>query len=392
MILGTEVLGMKRRAAGFLMALVMLLTVGTPLLTARPMAADNIYFTAVNDNLCPLNDETMPFWSGGNLYVASTVFSSYDLGLSYARDTSAQTAVLYNRNKVLEFDLANGGANNKLGTYYSARAISKGGYVFFPLAFVCSYFGLSYSLRDTSWIPLVRVCGSAILSDSQFIDAASTLMASRYYAYRQSKNPGTNTPADSDNEGGDTPNLPQPEEETEQEDNKDTARVLLAIRAGDDASLVSMLNTLDRYGYQATIFFDPASLQGRDDLLRRIVASGHRIGLIQSAGADVSALEEGNGRLRQCTGTTTRMVLSSYQTTAHSAGYAVYEPTLSAQTMGSTASSRASRIFSAIESRSGTVKLLLGGDETTAEALPTLCRRLNQKDYTVRSVNETACS
>lgn len=384
---------MKRRAVGFLMALVMLLTVGTPLLTARPMAADTIYFTAVNDNLCPLNDETMPFWSGGNLYVASTVFSSYDLGLSYARDTSAQTAVLYNRNKVLEFDLANGGANNKLGTYYSARAISKGGYVFFPLAFVCSYFGLSYSLRDTSWIPLVRVCGSAILSDSQFIDAASTLMASRYYAYRQSKDPGTTTPPEVEPDKGDeTTTLPEKEDETEQEENKSTARVLLGIRAGDDASLVSMLNTLDRYGYQATVFFDPASLQGRDDLLRRIVSSGHRIGLIQSSGADVSALEAGNDYLRQCTGTTTRMVLSSYQTTAHSAGYAVYTPTLAAQTMGSTAASRASRIFSAIESRTGTVKLLLGGDETTAEALPTLCRSLNQKDYTVRSVNETACT
>lgn len=388
-----EVLRMKRRAAGFIMALIMLLTVGTPLLTARPMAADNIYFTAVNDNLCPLNDETMPFWSGGNLYVASTVFSSYDLGLSYARDTSAQTAVLYNKSKVLEFDLANGGANNTQGTYYSARAVSRGGYIFFPLAFVCSYFGLSYSLRDTSWIPLVRVCGGAILSDSQFIDAASTLMASRYYAYRQSKNPGSSTAVDDqpDNSGNETQNVPQ-QEETEQEDTKSTARVLLAIRAEGDEPLASMLNTLDRYGYQATIFFDPAALEGRDDMLRRIISSGHRIGLVQTSGGRIDPLEEGNEQIRACTGTTTRLVLSSYQSAAQNAGYAVYVPTVSAQTMGATASSRASRIFSAIERSSGTVKLLLGGDETTAEALPALCARLQQGDYTVRSVNETACA
>mgnify|MGYP000314612401 CR=1 FL=1 len=111
---------MKRRIWSILLALALSLSLGAPLLAARPLAAGNVYFTAVNDSLCPLNDSTMPFWSGGNLYLPSSVFSSYDLGLSYVRDTSAQTAILYSSNKVLEFDLARGGANVVL--CYAGRA------------------------------------------------------------------------------------------------------------------------------------------------------------------------------------------------------------------------------------------------------------------------------
>ena len=107
---------MKRRICSLLLTVAVVFSLGMPLLSARSEAAGSVYFTAVNEQLCPLNDETMPFWSGGNLYVPSTVFSSYDLDVSYVRDTSAQTAILYTSQRVLEFDLVGGGANNKTGT------------------------------------------------------------------------------------------------------------------------------------------------------------------------------------------------------------------------------------------------------------------------------------
>ena len=78
---------MKRRIWSILLALALSLSLGAPFLAVRPLAAGSVYFTAINDSLCPLNDSTMPFWSGGNLYLPSSVFSSYDLGLSYVRDT-----------------------------------------------------------------------------------------------------------------------------------------------------------------------------------------------------------------------------------------------------------------------------------------------------------------
>lgn len=109
---------MKRRIWSMLLALALSLR-WRAVLAARLGSRQRLFYRSQRQPL-PLNDSTMPFWSGGNLYLPSSVFSSYDLGLSYVRDTSAQTAILYSSNKVLEFDLARGGANNKLGTYYSA--------------------------------------------------------------------------------------------------------------------------------------------------------------------------------------------------------------------------------------------------------------------------------
>ena len=38
-------------------------------------ADTTVYFTAVNDQLLSLSDDTMPFWSGGRLYLSSTAIS-----------------------------------------------------------------------------------------------------------------------------------------------------------------------------------------------------------------------------------------------------------------------------------------------------------------------------
>ena len=60
----------------------------------RNEAETTVYFTAVNDQLLPdLSDETMPFWSGGRLYVPSTVITGTDLGLFYSRSRDKSTAV-----------------------------------------------------------------------------------------------------------------------------------------------------------------------------------------------------------------------------------------------------------------------------------------------------------
>ena len=383
---------MKRRAAGWMLALAMVLALWSPALLQRTAAAESVYFTVVNENVCPLNDDTMPFWSGGSLYVPSTVLSGYDLGLSYMRDTSAQKATLYNSRKVLEFDLAAGGANNKLGTYYSASAVTRHGYVCFPVAFVCSYFSLSYSLVDTAWAPMVRLrSDSAVLSDSQFIDAASSMLSSRYNAYEQGKKSGstagsTVTKPDSNPSSDTKTETPEKDNET-----KSGARVLLAVRVDDAGNVSSMLDTLDRYGCKAAFFFSTDALEGQDDLLRRIVASGHRLGLIQSGGTD--ALNAANDVLRRSTGTVSRMVLSGAgDSSARAAGYCVYTPTLDAEKLGTTASSRASRIKTKTEKSGAAVRVLLGGDSVSAAALGSVCADWKQSGCTVRAVNETACA
>lgn len=380
---------MKRRISGLILALALVVSLAVPAVSQRSMAAENVYFTAVNENLCLLTDDTMPFWSGGTLYVHSTVFSAYDLGLSYVKDSAARSVFLYSGGTLVEFDLAEGNANNGLGTYYSVKAVQKGGAVYLPVAFVCNYFDLSYSIVDTKWAPLVRVCsGSAILSDGQFVDAASSLMSSRYSTYVQSKKNSTITKPEEE-----TPSSAGKTDEEEQESvtNQSSARVLLAVRvaAGDDVSAV--LDTLDRCGYKAAFFFESAALAGQDDLLRRMIATGHSVGLVLDEGAAVTALDEGNAQLRRDTGSVTRLALTEQKSAAEAAGYAVYTPAILAENLGKTAGGRAKKVMNAISGKSGTVRVLFGSDETSTAALRTVCTQLYSGKTVVRAVNEVNC-
>ena len=80
---------MKRKAAALLAAVFLLLeTVCVP-----SLAVENVYFTAINDNVMPMNDETMPFWSGGFLYIPISIFSGEvyrELEIGYIPNTAEQ--------------------------------------------------------------------------------------------------------------------------------------------------------------------------------------------------------------------------------------------------------------------------------------------------------------
>ena len=76
---------------------------------AKTEAETTVYFTAVNDQLLPdLSDGTMPFWSGGRLYVPYTAIAGTDLGLFYSRSRDKSTAVVYRQGSALTFDFAAG--------------------------------------------------------------------------------------------------------------------------------------------------------------------------------------------------------------------------------------------------------------------------------------------
>ena len=62
---------MKRRAAALLCALVLVCQMG--LWPAR--AAEEVCFIAVNSEVLSLSDATMPFWSGGYLYIPASIFT-----------------------------------------------------------------------------------------------------------------------------------------------------------------------------------------------------------------------------------------------------------------------------------------------------------------------------
>ena len=217
----------------FLCLLLVLLMVFS-LTPSETRAETTVYFTAVNDQLLPdLSDETMPFWSGGRLYVPSTVITGTDLGLFYSRSRDKSTAVVYRQGSALTFNFAAGTVADQNDRQYSGPAIVRSDVVFLPLDLLTQFFSLDYSYTRVTYGYLVRVkSDTVVLSDAKFIDAAAMSMEQRYNEYMK-------THSDS-NDPGNTP---------DQNTDGDRDLVCLALRVTDEESANALLDTLASSGY-----------------------------------------------------------------------------------------------------------------------------------------------
>ena len=91
---------MKRRAAAFFFGLLLVLQLALPPVRAE----ERVYFTAVGGYVLPLSDNTMPFWSGGYVYIASSIFTGSAreaLGISQVFNSDQGRLVLYSGGRSL---------------------------------------------------------------------------------------------------------------------------------------------------------------------------------------------------------------------------------------------------------------------------------------------------
>lgn len=271
----------KLRLCACALALTLTLILAAP---AGRAALSDVYFTAVNEQLLDMSSDTMPFWSGGVLYVSSRIFEGTDLGVNYVRNNTMGLAMLYTNQVDLRFDLEEQLAYDKRGNVYSGHAIERGGVVFFPLDLVCRYFGLTWSFSQTDTVPLIRVkSSSGILDDVRFIDAASASgqMASRYADYVKSVGGGS--------DGGSKPAV-QPKPPGQQQEETPPAvqavegqKVYLII---DTVSREDTLAALQILGSVQATFLLGLDDMADGDLLRGLVAGGHGIALRMEDGTE----------------------------------------------------------------------------------------------------------
>lgn len=240
---------------------------------------EGVYFSAANDQLLELTEDTMPFYSGGQLYIPSSFFVGTDLGVNFVRNRNMGLALLYTAQTDLRFDLVNLKVYDKNGKTYSGRAIEKNGTVFFPIDLVCQFFGLTYSITVTATVPLIRVKSStAILNDSRFVAAATSQMADRYGAYEkyiESK----------DNNKPPVVDPPKPPVIQAEEGQK----VFLIL---DGSSRDEIHAAMDRMSSSKATFLLSVQQLEDGDLVRSILGRGHAIALrVQSEAEDEIASE-----------------------------------------------------------------------------------------------------
>jgi len=245
---------MKRRITALILILVLIAA------TAQPASADSsgLCFTATNDYLLDLSSAAA--FVSGTVYIPAKVFSTYGVYFNYFESTS--TALLFNGNKEIYFDLLSGNSIDGDGTTQSVSATYKNGQVYVPVAWVCSYFGLEYSyISGNGYGDIVRLKNNkAVLSDSEFLDAAASQLRTRYNEYFGNVTPASPSPSSPVPTGNET-------------NTKSISLCFIGLPSE------SMLDVLDNYSASVCFFITAEEAETSPDTVRRICGSGHSIGI-----------------------------------------------------------------------------------------------------------------
>ncbi|MEG1658497.1 MAG: hypothetical protein RR288_05500 [Oscillibacter sp.] len=371
---------MRRKWMALLLAALLLCQLAAP-----AGAAETVYYTAINENVLELTDATMPFWSGGYLYVPSTVFRNLNLGRSLNQMKGKLTLYeMDDRNQYLLFDLNADTVIDRQNNGYYPGAVQRNGAFFLPVSVVARAFGFSYSNIQANHGYLVWVTdGSLGLSDLDFKNAATGQMEDRYNQYLKSRLPAADVQVT-------PPALPGIANSGK--------KVYLCMEATGTAAVEELLDTLSRFGSQAAFFFPPELLADSDDVLRRMVATGQAVGILADAGrTDLSVVEQverGNDLLYGATLSKTRLVqvknsTDKAQGELTAAGYRCLSPTLDRAQYGLQSITGAGKLLGRITAKKGPVSVWLG-ENVNAAGLHALLNAAREADDRCLAWTETA--
>ena len=373
---------MRRKLAALLLCLLLVFQ-----MSAVPSeAAGTVYFTAVNKNVLSLSDATMPFWSGGYLYVPSTIFTGVgrDLGVSYYPNIAKQTVLLYVDDTIyssLVFDLNKDYAIDNEGNMYFQKPIQRGGVIFLPISLIARCFGLLYSTVEVDRGYLVWVRNPDMdMEERYFADAARSRMDYEYSQYLRNQGAAAEETV---------PEQSEPSVVTGQ-------RIYLSMEAAESAAVSSLLDTLDRYDAQAAFYCTAGFLEEAGDLLRRMSAAGQAIGLIADAADDrpvTEQLEAGNRLLSQAASVKTRLAWIRNATAeavaeAEAAGFCCLTPDLDRSAYPLSSTGAADTLLQRVTSRSGAVTVWLG-DGANAAGLGSFLSAAEAADDRCLAMTET---
>ena len=373
---------MKKRIWAAVLSLALLLTLSAPPVRAE----ESVYFTAGDGNVVDLTNATMPFWFGGYIYVAASLFR--ECGLVYNYNTVSQTAVLYTSSKSLVFNVAENSATDGQGNPYAHGAILKRDVVFLPAKPVATFFDLTYSNIQVNHGYLIRVSSPGTMNDAFFANAAESTLESRYRDYVKANTPVPVTP---------TPPVPaETEEEPEPQTPAAKKTIYLSLEVLDPEVAVQWQETLRAWGVHATFYFGDEVLSRSGALLRQLAAEGQSVGLLVAPGTE--PLEEKLSRMNRvlfdAAGLKTRLILlrngaSGDAAGLTAAGYCLLDPKLDRSSYGLTSSGGAAALLKQISSRrSASLSVWLGGNVTSG-ALRLFLSGAKEANHRLLAITET---
>ena len=363
------------------------------MLFTLPARAAEVTFTAVNDTVLRLTDESMPIWSDGVLYTPYTTFDAayngvnWDIECIYTKGGNMVTVMDLDRRKFLEFNLREGTCCDGLsGESFLHGAVIRNGQPYLPVRIVCDFFDLSFSYQEIEQGSLLRIKNEdVVLNDRIFVEAAVNALELRLQAYNQSQNPGS-----SQEPGTSTtiPSVPEPEDEQ-------SVATYLAVRCEREAQIPSILSVLEEHDVHVLFFVTPEIARQRGDLIVWMLGAGHSVGLLaegESLEQTRKLLAEGSLALEQqaFVRTTVASVPTEYRETLEAEGWVCWNGTLELRPGDNDGPSYFSRrTLNQLSGRTRSTYLSLVAGENALRVLPTLLRRLEEEGFELAVPLET---
>ena len=280
---------MKKRIPAVLIALCLV----AAFMPTVSRAAVTPYFMAINDTLLPFNDSTMPFVSGGEIFVPDKIFEGVNL-FSIGSDSLEFVRLYGGTARYVDFYTARGVTEDQDGNvlpWPSAKRVGRRFYL--PLRQVCDYFGFNYEINEVTRdiIPeqqmyVVRIISSALLNGPTFVGINRNAIRTAYNEY-YAPPPPTPSPTP-------TSRPPAPPQIVAPPPRYDSVTIHLSffdISAGSAGSILDLLDIQEESGYHSCFFVTGEDIAGDPGLIRRISGSGHMIGIWLREGTFAEYLE-----------------------------------------------------------------------------------------------------
>ena len=155
------------------------------------LAQNTVYFTAINNTLLELDEQTMPIMENGTIYLPSTVFNSSELGTYCLYSRNKQQVVISDLDKILYYDMSAGSSYDDRDTTYPYAAIYHNDTAYIPAFFTASFFAIQVSYIRNDYAPIVRLTKGSVLSDSDFLRGAASIMETRLAQYQSAQSAAT---------------------------------------------------------------------------------------------------------------------------------------------------------------------------------------------------------